>query len=309
MDPVFVTGCPRSGTTWIGKMIALSKTIGYIHEPYNFLIKYNLPGDPNPYRFFVADNVDTGSIHEKYGDLLNFTYPFWENFLEHKSISNLINTGYHHFKFKRYRRKKLRPLIKDPFSIFSSEWLVNQFSVKPIILIRHPGPIFDSFKRLKWGVDLPNITNKSVTTDKSFEISTTDNNQESNKDIAEQVGLMWSKIYDSVTELKEEHPNWLFIRYEDIFTNIERNFEKIFSYLGLALSDAILAKIYHYTSKGYFPDDKKSNTSEIDRSDLLNGWKSRISDEEIDNLTTHLDQKVFNSYYKNSSWETDIEYY
>ena len=32
---ILITGSPRSGTTWIGKMIASAPSVGYIHEPFN----------------------------------------------------------------------------------------------------------------------------------------------------------------------------------------------------------------------------------------------------------------------------------
>ena len=33
--PILVTGAHRSGTTWIGKMLALAPGVGYIHEPFS----------------------------------------------------------------------------------------------------------------------------------------------------------------------------------------------------------------------------------------------------------------------------------
>src|SRR5882672_1880226 len=33
--PILVTGAHRSGSTWVGRMIARSPTIRYIHEPFN----------------------------------------------------------------------------------------------------------------------------------------------------------------------------------------------------------------------------------------------------------------------------------
>ena len=34
-SPILVTGSHRSGTTWVGKMVAVSPPIFYIHEPFN----------------------------------------------------------------------------------------------------------------------------------------------------------------------------------------------------------------------------------------------------------------------------------
>ena len=33
--PILVTGAHRSGTTWVGKMLALAPGIGYVHEPFS----------------------------------------------------------------------------------------------------------------------------------------------------------------------------------------------------------------------------------------------------------------------------------
>ena len=33
--PILVTGAHRSGTTWVGKMLALAPGVAYLHEPFN----------------------------------------------------------------------------------------------------------------------------------------------------------------------------------------------------------------------------------------------------------------------------------
>ena len=39
--PILVTGAHRSGTTWVGKMLAASREVAYISEPLN---KWHRPG-------------------------------------------------------------------------------------------------------------------------------------------------------------------------------------------------------------------------------------------------------------------------
>src|SRR5688500_10504228 len=34
-NPILVTGAHRSGTSWVGRIIALSPAVFYIHEPFN----------------------------------------------------------------------------------------------------------------------------------------------------------------------------------------------------------------------------------------------------------------------------------
>jgi hypothetical protein len=51
--PILVTGAHRSGTTWVGKMLALAPGVAYIHEPFN---PRTPPGlSPAPFdRYFTA---------------------------------------------------------------------------------------------------------------------------------------------------------------------------------------------------------------------------------------------------------------
>ena len=37
--PILVTGAHRSGTTWVGKMLALAPGVGYVHEPFSPLTR------------------------------------------------------------------------------------------------------------------------------------------------------------------------------------------------------------------------------------------------------------------------------
>ncbi len=50
--PILVTGAHRSGTTWIGKMLALAPGVGYVHEPFSPLTAPGISGAPFD-RFFA----------------------------------------------------------------------------------------------------------------------------------------------------------------------------------------------------------------------------------------------------------------
>ena len=55
-NPILVTGSPRSGATWTGKMIAASPSVGYIWEPFNLFTRPGVCGAGFPYWFtYVSD--------------------------------------------------------------------------------------------------------------------------------------------------------------------------------------------------------------------------------------------------------------
>src|SRR5436309_3713994 len=58
--PILVTGANRSGTTWVGKMLAASRQVTYIHEPLNVERPDGLLACRTPYRLtYIADHNST----------------------------------------------------------------------------------------------------------------------------------------------------------------------------------------------------------------------------------------------------------
>jgi LPS sulfotransferase NodH len=47
--PILVTGSAKSGTTWVGEMLAASGQIGYIREPFNPHRPLGISGIVTPY--------------------------------------------------------------------------------------------------------------------------------------------------------------------------------------------------------------------------------------------------------------------
>ena len=98
-NPIFVTGAPRSGTTWVGKMLALSKKIGYIHEPFNTDHNIGRISKQFDYRFQYIE-IDEKSKYEKlFIDLIDFKYNLNEFIInsENKSFQLIQNNTHPNF--------------------------------------------------------------------------------------------------------------------------------------------------------------------------------------------------------------------
>src|SRR5690242_1511734 len=61
--PILVTGAHRSGSTWVGKMLALAPGIGYIHEPFNPLTPAGMTSAPFD-AFFVSVTPENQARYE-----------------------------------------------------------------------------------------------------------------------------------------------------------------------------------------------------------------------------------------------------
>src|SRR4051812_882111 len=91
--PILVTGAHRSGTTWVGAMLALSPRVGLIHEPFNPL---TAPGVcPIPFdrffRYVCADNEDP--YVAGFERMLSFHYDLRAQLRALRSPGELVRAG------------------------------------------------------------------------------------------------------------------------------------------------------------------------------------------------------------------------
>ncbi|WP_075261386.1 sulfotransferase [Geobacillus thermocatenulatus] len=54
-NPILVTGAHRSGTTFVGKMLSLHPSIGYIQEPFNK--DFGVKGIENWFLYTVDEQI------------------------------------------------------------------------------------------------------------------------------------------------------------------------------------------------------------------------------------------------------------
>ncbi|NER51575.1 MAG: hypothetical protein F6J92_34020, partial [Symploca sp. SIO1A3] len=119
--PILVSGSHRSGSTWVGKMLALCPSVGYINEPFNLGHRQHHPGICSAkfdYWFTYITDENESIFYKDIKDTINFSYKLKE---ELQAINSLKETGrmlLDYFNFSRYRLANARPLVKDPIAIF-----------------------------------------------------------------------------------------------------------------------------------------------------------------------------------------------
>ena len=145
---ILVTGSFRSGSTWLGRMIASHPRLAYLSEPLN------VRQPPSPVRHFLPyvtpDNE--AAFREYLHGLLTFrdpalyqvTEPTWKRWP--RRLGRRLRCRWH-------RLCRSRPLVKDPTAFFAADWLAATFGMRVIILIRHPAAFASSLKRLHWHFD------------------------------------------------------------------------------------------------------------------------------------------------------------
>src|SRR4051812_34732068 len=151
--PILVTGAHRSGTTWVGKMLALAPGIGYIHEPFNPLTPPGISAAPFDRFFTTVTDANAAAYDPALARTLAFRYDLARQVRALRSPREAAHAARDFAAFARARATHARPLVKDPIALFSAEWLAERFEMDVLVTIRHPAGFASSLKRLGWRHD------------------------------------------------------------------------------------------------------------------------------------------------------------
>lgn len=275
---ILVTGSIRSGSTWVGKVISQNTEVDNIIEPLNInrVKRFNRFTINN--WFLKVDDVGKPQIKQEAKSLYDYYInTTWLNFIKYVFQSY---EGHNIFKsLKKRLRRTLKPvkLIKDPLALFSIPWLVKQYNIKPLILIRHPAAFVLSIKEKGWWFDFDDLLGQEHFFEgelKFLEKEVLEYCNNSNPTIIENAALLWKICYHQVLKYKEEYPDWYFIKHEILSENPIKEFEKIFKYFEIAFTPRVQNYIVTTTQA------KENTAHNRDASANSIKWKNKLSIEE-----------------------------
>ena len=133
MRPILVTGVPRSGNTWLARLLALSPGTALAgREPMNprgrqYALGGSLDGwtrltDPSPYQRFLLRTAYQGwnpMVFSRFGARQ------WAGPLPHTRV-----------------------VVKDPYALLSLRTVVAATGATPVLVYRHPGAVLASYRRV-----------------------------------------------------------------------------------------------------------------------------------------------------------------
>ena len=299
--PILVTGSHRSGSTWTGKMIAISPDIGYVHEPFNLRHRPGICKAKFETWFpYVCDENEQHYLGD-IQDCLHFKYHLSKEVGVAKSLKDLLRLSRDYSQFEIYRILKKRPLLKDPIAVFSAQWLAKRFNMDVIVLIRHPAAFVGSIKAAKWAHPFDHFLQQPLLMEHYLaeyrsqieEFSRTD------KDFVDQAILLWNLIHHVILRYREERPDWTFIKHEALSENPVAEFGKIYQKLGIRFSTDIQKKIESYSSA----ETGRDNLKQLERDSKSNiwTWKTRLTNEEIKKVRAGT-AEVARAFYAEESW-------
>jgi hypothetical protein len=284
--PILVTGAHRSGTTWVGRIIAASPGVGYIQEPFNIYCRPGRGGARFPYWFQYVCAENEGPHVHHIERTLQFDYRVWDEVQAIRHPRDLARMGRDFYLFQRHRIGHHRPLLRDPFAFFSAEWLAQRFSFDVLVLIRHPAAFVASIKSLHWNhpfdhfLKQPLLMRDHLGPFESELREFVDHRQS----IVDQAILLWRLIHSVIIGYQERHPEWTFARHRDLSSNPINEFRGIFERLHLPYT----AREENITRRYCMAEEKKSgyvwNDVVRDSSQNMSRWRTLLTDEELDRI-------------------------
>ncbi|MDH5525726.1 MAG: sulfotransferase [Nitrospirota bacterium] len=284
-SPVLVTGSHRSGTTWVGRMLCASPRFGYIHEPFNVNhSRGQFRADvPLWFTYICDDNAEM--VDEALCDTVTFSFSTMERLRQAPRLGpkQMMKILWEWREFRLFKRERRRPLLKDPIAIFSAEWLARRFNMQVVAMIRHPAAFVSSLKKAEWPHPFDHFTRQPLfMRDMAGEFKgELEQFAAQDMNIVDQGCLLWNLIHETIRGYRDRHPDWIFIRHEDISRDPEGGFSDVFQALGESLSPEVRNVIRAHTSAENPSETEGKHEIRRDSSNLIHSWKKRLTDEEI----------------------------
>src|SRR3954468_9588126 len=122
--PILVTGGHRSGTGWVGQVLATSaQPVGYLWEPFSLRHRPGTLAVRWPFWFPYITEENGAPYRAPIERTLAWRYAVPSELYSLRSAKDAGRMARDWWRFGRYRRQHAVPLFKDPIAVFSAEWL------------------------------------------------------------------------------------------------------------------------------------------------------------------------------------------
>jgi hypothetical protein len=275
--PLLVTGMPRSGTTWLARLLATAPRTAMpgreLMTPEGYALHHTIDG-------WVA----LDGLTPKQRRLVRLSY-----------------LGLNPFTFGRYGRRQLvaswpsmRVVVKDPFAMLSLPVVCDLTHAMPVLVYRHPGAGLVSYRRMGWQPDLAELrpilrAHREVegTSDRGLpELPLP-----GEADDATAMALFWSALYEIALDRAASVDGLVVVSHEELAGGGMPAVRTLFGALGLSTSEATAAEVEKERG-GAPPEDSSARPEprserpalhDFDRApaQAAHSWRSRLTADEL----------------------------
>ena len=300
--PILVTGAHRSGTTWVGKMLALAPGVAYIHEPFSPRTAAGLSPAGFDRYFTVVTSENEARYRPGLEQTIRFRYGLGAQLRSLRGGRDLARIPRDLVRVERARLSGARPLVKDPIALLSAEWLAETFGMDVVVLIRHPAAFAASLKRLGWKHSFATFIQEGRVPEvvRPYEAEIRQQAERPGEILAQAV-LLWRLLYNAVDGYRERHPDWAFVRHEDASAEPVATFERLYAQLGLDLTPAAKEAIVRASAPDNPAELATPYAVELDSAASIGRWREDLTAEEVETLRERT-RDVWPRFYSDDDW-------
>lgn len=259
--PIYVTGVPRCGSSWVGDTLSTARGVRYVYEPFNptrhpFLTRHHV---------YLGVNDDDAPIRRA-GDAA-----FRGEIRFHQFLRG-VRWGY----AWRTIRPADRVLVKDPTGMFLTDWIASRYNADVLVLVRHPCAFASSIHRLGWPADVgefleqPRLMAEWLAPHERLLRECLD-------DFWRRVAAFWGAAYTVLHGQLKDHPDWRLVKYEDLCSDPECEYARLFAELRLETT----RQTRRFLEKSTTTQHKHPRSTLRDSRSMLDVWRKRLSKEQI----------------------------
>ena len=284
-------------------MLAASPEVAYISEPLNVLHRPGVLREPIKHWYTYICDENQSSILPAFQDILRFRYQFWQELKSLRSIKDIGRMVRDVGRFADGCLRGARPLLKDPFAVFSAPWFSHSLDCQVVIAVRHPLAFVSSLKRLGWDFDFRDLLAQPLLM-RDFLEPFREDMLANPGDVISQGSLLWRMVYSVVNVFQSSCPEYMVVRHEDLSRDPVGGFRDLYESLGLVFSRRVQQTLIK-SSQGGNPDEltsRRVHAVKLDSQANLSNWKKRLTEAEVHRIR-HFTSDIASKFYSEKFWE------
>lgn len=251
---VMVTGAMRSGTTFVGRILATGWRRAYLHEPFN--PSCGLPGLPLRYLVHDSDaarsfDLDAAiesvvTLRCRLGPGIYRQDDVWRRFAKRV----VGGRGRLNLRIARINPALELGVIKDPIGALVAPRMSALHDVSVVVMVRHPVAWYASIAH--HGFDLTGALDALVVQSRSSLglMGPSEVKLASTGDHVDRAGVVWTVIYRRLQVALGGRPGTVVVRHEDLASAPEATFRRLVSELDLSLPARAWRRLERSTRAG-----------------------------------------------------------
>ncbi|MDR8409932.1 sulfotransferase [Nonomuraea sp. 3-1Str] len=251
--PLLVTGLPRSGTSWTGKMLTAGRGAVYVNEPLN---PQHPPGhSPGVLRATVTHRfqyICDDNAHDwlpALRDTVALRYRFGAELRANRSPYDLARMLKYGTAFTLGRLAGRRALLDDPFAVLSAAWFAARLGCTVVALERDPVSFVASWQRLGWTVSFHELLGQPLLVRDHPELLELGPLAGSPDRVARAAAL-WRATH----RILARTPGILVVTYESLAADPVAGFRRLYGHAGLTWSPAVERRVARACTGGGGPE-------------------------------------------------------